>query len=133
MMLAMANAGAGDAELPQLGLLLNSATWTCLDDALNGGDLAHRCWRLASPTPTREFSYDEALSENYADIDACMAFSGPEWKDSIKSTGALAQGLPSTMWSGSSTTRESISWLHPVVQGEEEQLAEAIAELKKCE
>ena len=131
MLLAMENAGAGDAEPRRLGLLLNSATWTCLDDALNGGALVHSCWRLASLTPTREFSYAKALSENYADIDSCMAFSGPEWKDGIKSTGALAQGLPSTMWSGSSTTREPVARLHPVVQGEEDQLAGAIADLQK--
>jgi len=60
-----------------------------------------------------------------------MEFSGPEWKDDIKSTGTLAQGLSSTMWSGSSTTREPVARLHPVVQGEEEQLAEAITELEK--
>ena len=39
MLIVMANGGAGDAELPHLGLFLNSATWTCLDDALNGGVL----------------------------------------------------------------------------------------------
>ena len=76
-----------DAKLLQLGLLLNSATWTCLDNALNGGALVHS-------TPTQEFSYAKAKSENYADIDSCMAFLGPE---GAKMKGALAQGVPSRM------------------------------------
>jgi hypothetical protein len=121
---AMDRAGSGESALLMTGVSLSVETWACLDDALRGGDLAHSCWRLADCAPNREFAYGEASREDFADVDACRAFSGAEWADAKS---ALAAGLPRTMWSGSSSTREPVARLHPV-----EDLPPAQAEAAKA-
>ena len=134
---AMDRAGSGESALLMTGLSLSVETWACLDDALRGGDLAHSCWRLAARAPNREFAYGEApraekagsFAEEgkFADVDACRAFSGAEWADAKS---ALAGGLPRTMWSGSSSTREPVARLHPVVEDLAAAQAEAAKELR---
>jgi hypothetical protein len=129
---AMDRAGSGESALLMSGLSLSVETWACLDDALRGGDLAHSCWRLAARAPNREFAYGEAPraekeGSSFADVDACRAFSGAEWADAKS---ALAGGLPRTMWSGSSSTREPVARLHPVVEDLATAQAEAAKEMR---
>jgi hypothetical protein len=111
------------------GLTLNAETWACLDDALRGGALSHSCHRSASSAPGRDFSYARVTGVlDFAAVDACRAFTGPAWTGA--ETGALALGLPLTMWSGSSTTRAPVAQGHVLEKGDAEREADALKELR---
>ena len=125
MLRAMKRAGS---VVQSRALALDAATWACLDDALRGGALSHDCARVASSAPGRDWRYAEAAGHSFAAVDACRAFSGPAWAE--EDTGALALGLPRSMWSGSSTTREPVTRLHAVEETAAEQQAHALSELR---